>query len=112
MLRLSLRSGQAARLRHSTALPRLPLSISRDEVLNTELQDILKLMTKVALQKAEFVILTEHGHWWQRKEASHSEHSLCIQTVTAEKYYAAAIAYLHIPLQLFELTLQAADGPW
>lgn len=111
MLRLSLRSGQAARLRHSTALPCLPPSISKDEVLNTDLQDILKLFTKVALRKAEFVVLTEHRHWWQSKEASHSKHSLCIQTVTAEKYDAAAIAYLHVLLQLFELTPQAAEGP-
>lgn len=96
---------------YATALPCLPPSISKDEVLNTDLQDILKLITKVALQNAEFAILTEHRHWWQSKEASHSKHSLCVQTVTAEKYYVAAIAYLRILLQLFKPTLQAADSP-
>lgn len=63
----------------------LPFSISKEQVLNKDLEEILKLSTKVALQKVEFITLTDHRHRWQNKEESHLKHSRHIQTVTAEK---------------------------
>lgn len=113
MQRSKLCPGSACKAGRLPALPqhfasRLPFSISKDKVLNTDLEEILKLIREVTLQKAEFISQADHRHRWQNKEESLEilpSHSDCHC-----REISAAIAYLHIFLQLLKFTLQAADG--